>query len=376
MKVAIRADASIQIGTGHVMRCLTLADELRRSGAVVIFICYAHEGNLCDLIEQRGFRVSRLSEHGAVDRRYQPESAALQRDGDEINRRNESSVIEADWEEDAAQTRAAIGKVGRVDWVIVDSYALDARWEAELRSMARRIMAIDDLADRPHDCDLLLDQNFVEHYETRYDPVVGVGARLLLGPRYALLRREFLDTLDHPRRVWSGGPLRLFVFFGGTDPTSETMKALRALEEVKVPIQADVVVGAGNRQRSDIASRCADRGWGFHCQIENIAELMSLADVGLCASGATTWERCVLGLPSIVVSVAENQIGVARAVARAGAQTDLGWHEEVDESRFAEAIERMVSVPSLLVEMSAAGRALMGGRDFRGAAGVVTAMLS
>jgi UDP-2,4-diacetamido-2,4,6-trideoxy-beta-L-altropyranose hydrolase len=375
VKVAIRADASTRIGTGHVMRCITLAEELRRRGADVLFICRKHPVNLCRLINAKGFRVVCLATRDVVvsETLAAPLDHMVYSADDRPPGYDHRLGLE--WRRDATQTAETIDDIGGVDWIVVDHYGLDARWESRIREAASRVMVIDDLAARPHDCDLLLDQNFVDHYETRYESLVPEGARLLLGARYALLRREFLAALDRPKRLWNRGPLRLFVFFGGTDPTNETSKALRALDRVSHEVCGDVVVGAGNPQRDELASWCGSRSLDFHCQTENMAELMSSADVALCAGGSTTWERCILGLPAIVVAVAENQVSVTRAVSVAGAQIDLGWYEDVDEGHLIEAVERLVRAPQLLEEMSVAGRALMGGRNFLGVGGVVEAML-
>ncbi len=370
MKVAIRTDASIQIGTGHVMRCLTLADELRHRDAEVVFVCREHKGNLCDLISGKGFAVLRLPVRPTREGNVEPWS------GGGGTAPFGAGWLGATWQGDADDTVAALSASGAADWLVVDHYALDARWESRLSSLAHRILVIDDLADRRHECDLLLDQNFVSQFQTRYDALVREGTPLLLGPQYALLRREFLDAVSRRARTRGDQPLRLFVFFGGTDPTCETAKALRALNLLSCPVEADVVVGAGNPKRLQIASSCREQRLEFHCQIDNIAELMRRADLALGAGGATTWERCFLGLPALAVSVAANQTEVTRAVASAGAQIDLGWHEDVDESRFVRHIERLVTAQNVLAAMGATGVELMGGHDFRGAAGVVAAMVA
>ena len=144
MHAVIRADASLQIGTGHVMRCLTLAAGLAERGAQVDFICRAHQGNLVALIEQRGFRVITLPlEFGGE--KASPDQPA------------HAHWLGCDWQTDAEQSRDAIS--GTVDWIIVDHYALDHRWETMMRAKCALIMCFDDLADRSLDCDLLLDQS-------------------------------------------------------------------------------------------------------------------------------------------------------------------------------------------------------------------------
>ena len=168
MRVVFRADASVTIGTGHVMRCLTLAEALRKAGAEVAFVCRELDGNLAGLIEARGFDVHVLPP-------LEPPTDPL-------------TWTAAHWHEDAAQTASFLKT--RADWLVVDHFALEHRWEKEMREHANRLMVIDDLADRVHDCDLLLDQNYLQE-PARYDTLVPAHCRKLLGPAYALLRDEF-----------------------------------------------------------------------------------------------------------------------------------------------------------------------------------------
>jgi len=145
MRIAFRTDASSQIGTGHAMRCLTLADALREQDAECQFVCREHEGHLMGYIRSRGHDTHALP-------RTRPSSSF---ESDLAH----ASWLGVDWQTDAAQTRQALGNAA-LDWLIVDHYALDRPWESALRSSCKRIMVIDDLADRQHDCDLLLDQNY------------------------------------------------------------------------------------------------------------------------------------------------------------------------------------------------------------------------
>lgn len=219
MKVAFRADASVGIGSGHVMRCLTLAGELKEAGAQIIFICRECEGNLCDLIEKQGIPVARIS-------------GELQ-----------------SWEADAFQSLEALKKYGKADWLVVDHYSLDHRWEAGIRNAAEKIMVIDDLADRIHDNDLLLDQNLYEDLENRYNGLAPPHCIKLLGPRYALLRPEFRKARASLRKR-DGIIRRILVSFGGSDPSNETAKALEAIGLLGKPeIAVDVVVGSSNPHR-------------------------------------------------------------------------------------------------------------------------------
>ena len=153
LKVAFRCDASIQIGSGHVMRCLTLANELHDKGVEITFVCREHPGHLFDFIE--------TSKHCLMSLPL-PTSLAV------------GKLAHAQWlgvtqEEDARQSIEALKIIGHVDWLVVDHYALDVEWETAMRVGTEHIMVIDDLADRKHDCDVLLDQNYYDGLEGRYE---------------------------------------------------------------------------------------------------------------------------------------------------------------------------------------------------------------
>lgn len=305
MIIFFRTDASLQIGSGHVMRCLTLASELRQRGAEVSFVCRELPGHLIGLIEDRGISVSRLLQ---ATTGYDAQS-------DDVAH---AAWLGVSWEQDAAETVAAL-EHRKPDWLVVDNYAIDRRWEEVVRSRVGKIMVIDDLADRPHDGDLLLDQNPYRGMETRYDHLVSTSCRKLLGARYALLRDEFAVARGKLRRR-DGMVRRVLVFFGGVDATNETEKVLIALDGVSGRhFEVDVVVGSGNQQGEEIARFCSARdGFHYHCQVDNMAELMAAADLAIGAGGTTMLERCALGVPSIVTPVASNQEALCRDLSDAG----------------------------------------------------------
>jgi UDP-2,4-diacetamido-2,4,6-trideoxy-beta-L-altropyranose hydrolase len=340
-----RVDASVEVGTGHLARCRTLAEELRGRGWQVLLACRELPPGLADLVRRDGFDLRRI------------DSAA------------------AEWEGDAAETIGHLAGRDAVDWLVVDHYALDARWEERLRPLARRVMVIDDLADREHACDLLLDQNLVEGMEARYGGKVPEGCRMLLGPRYALLRRAFVEAAHRGRRR-DGSLRRLVVSYGGSDPTDETTKALRALAGLRMRnVALDVVVGAANPRREEIGRLALDAA-GARCHADldaaAMADLIASADLALGAAGTSTWERCLLGLPALLTVVAPNQAPLARAVADRGAGVDLGPAGEVDDRLLAETVRELAGQPDRVRSMSRAAHAVMDG--FVGAPGVAAAM--
>jgi UDP-2,4-diacetamido-2,4,6-trideoxy-beta-L-altropyranose hydrolase len=334
MKVLVRCDASAVIGSGHVMRCLTLADFLSSRGARISFVCRELPGDLTHLIEGKGYPVHRIT---------------LKTPG---------------WEEDAEKSAVFATEAGMgFEWLIVDHYRLDARYERRMRRLGVKILAIDDLADRPHDCDLLLDQNLHKNMELRYQGLLPAHCLPLLGPQYALLRPEFFEARLklRPRR---GELKRILVSFGGADPTNETAKVMAALELLETGSPAlDVVVGSANLDAASVQAACAARKeWSFHNQVDNMAELMSRADLALGGGGGTTWERCFLGLPSLTVVVADNQREPTEAVAEKGATWNLGWHSDVTPQLMAQWIDRLQKDPELLAEASRRCFQLMGDR--------------
>ncbi len=328
MVFAIRVDSSMKIGSGHVMRCLTLARQLKSSGAEVFFICCELPGNMIDLIEKEGYVVVAF-----------PFIEMVKRDL---------------WKNDFKHTEMILSGVKKkVDWLIVDHYELDVRWEARLRANTKKIMVIDDLANRKHDCDLLLDHNFYYELENRYQSLVPSYCKQLLGPRYALLRSEFYEAR---KKLWErdGKVRRILIFFGGSDPTNETVKALGAIKLIeRVDITIDVVVGIANPNKEYIQHLCDDMPNAiFYCQVDNMAQLMANADLAIGAGGTTTWERCFLGLPTITVVVADNQIKTTKALANIGVILNLGLSDYISEKELSFAINRLITDDNILKKMS------------------------
>jgi UDP-2,4-diacetamido-2,4,6-trideoxy-beta-L-altropyranose hydrolase len=316
MNVYIRVDASLDIGTGHVMRCLTLAERLREHGATVCFISREHKGHLCDFIEKKGYEVLRL-----------PVS--------EVNKNIPNLTPHSQWlgvslSVDITQTKQLL-RGRRVNLLIIDHYAINEEWERAFRDIVDKIFVIDDLADRKHNCDFLLDQNYYENYQKRYLSLVPDSCKLFLGPSYVLLRNEFYNQLQKPK-VRSEEVQRILIFFGGSDQTNETGKAIESFLELnRQDIHVDVVIGYSNIYKNEIASMCKRYEFlNFHCQVNNMAEFMSCADLSIGAGGTTTWERCFLGLPSIVVSIADNQEEICKTLGMKKIIKYIGKKEEVD----------------------------------------------
>jgi len=297
------------------MRCLTLAHALSHRGANCSFICRELEGNLCAVIEGEGFELNIINQ---PDKQYV---------SDDIDFLAHASWLGCSWQEDVLQTISALdGNI--VDWLIVDHYAIDYRWEKALREYCSRILVIDDLANRMHDCDVILDQNLCEHFFTRYDSLVPDSTIRLLGPRYVLLRDEFRQS-DPKEKI--SCLKRVAIFYGGADLVNETRKVLFSLVEyLNKGLEIDVIIGAANPYKVDIEAWCDHYdGVTLHYNVNNIAEILVGADLLFCAGGSITWERCCLGVPAVVTVVASNQRKVAIEMQKRGTQIYIGNCEDL-----------------------------------------------
>ena len=310
MKVVFRADASIQIGTGHVMRCLTLAGELTRQGHECWFICREHLGHLGDLIVSKGHNLTLLP--ASTNTPPQQHRSA----SDDYAR-----WLGVPWQEDANQTMDAISPLN-ADWLVVDHYVLDAQWESTLSSVADKIMVIDDLANRQHDCDILIDQNYGRIAKDYKDLVPG-HCKILAGVKYAILKSEYRNRKP---LIKSGEIKHCFLYFGGGFDSLEVLRiAIDAfncdrllnvnLHVVLPNIECDLNI-KGNQ---DHLKRII-----FHKNLPDLASLMINSDLSISAGGSTTWERCCVGIPSIVVSIAENQLPACVALESSGVIKYIG----------------------------------------------------
>lgn len=312
MKIVFRVDASIEMGTGHVMRCLTLADALKEQGAECHFICREHLGHLNALITERGHIVYSLP---YIEQHKQREHSKTE------------ELAHATWlgATQAEDLDACIPllKSLQPDWLIVDHYAIDERWHQELRPYCQKIMVIDDLADRQHDCDLLLDQTFGRSSED-YLPLVPHDCQVLCGAQYALLRPEFAQWRDYSLKRRNQGQLEhLLINLGGVDKDNITTEILQALAKTSLPenCRITVVMGATAPWIEKVQQQAQQLPWPTDVKVgvNNMAELMANSDLAIGAAGATSWERCCLGLPTIMIVLAPNQMLIASELQSAGA---------------------------------------------------------
>lgn len=346
MTVCFRTDASTAIGTGHVSRCLELARALITRGAATRFVCRSAPGDLIDLLRSAGQQVDVIS--------ASPDGA-----------------VEAE-EADARQTVAHWGSE-RPDWVIVDHYGLGRAWERSVRPCVGRLMAIDDLPGRSHDVDLLLNQNYGPEAAAGRADAGEPRVTRLLGPAFALLNAAYAECRDRvPAR--DRAVERVVVYFGGTDAGNLTGLALRALCRAGLDaLSVDVVLGVNSLHRGAVETLAAKRPrTTIHQTQPHLAELMSRADIAIGAGGVTTWERMCLGVPTVAVSLAENQRSANEALAADGLVTYLGQAGDVSAEAMADAVSALAADPSRRVSQSDRARAIV---DGRGAARVADLLL-
>ena len=316
MKVVIRADASLQIGTGHVMRCLTLAEALKEKSTQVEFICREHESNLIDFIQDKGFKAHALS-------MIENDSEVLKT----ADRTSENILNHAHWlgatqQQDAYECKAILKKISP-DWLIVDHYAIDEMWQIELQGTYKKLMVIDDLGDRRQLCDLLVDQNYGSTLD-KYQSLVPRHCEILVGSNYALLRPEFaLWRESSLNRRLKPNLKNILISLGGVDPDNYTEHVLEALKQSILPkdVLVTVIMGstAPHLQSVQQQAQTVPYKTEIKVNVSNMAELMANADLAIGAAGATTWERCCLGLPSIQIVIAENQKAIAEFLAEKNA---------------------------------------------------------
>lgn len=352
MKIVFRCDASLQIGTGHVMRCLTLADALAENGAECHFICREHKGNLLDLIQQRGYQAYSL-----------PVESELQSQKEDKTELAHAAWLGASQQQDALLCATLLQGL-QPDWLIVDHYALDKYWEAKLRSHCKRIMVIDDLADRYHDCDLLLDQTFgrdIKDY-IQWSPK---HCQLLCGANYALLRPEFSQWREYSlERRKSGQFEHLLINLGGVDKDNITTKVLKGLQNSGLPdcCKITVVMGSTAPWVHLVQEQAALMQWQTEVKtgVNNMAELMANSDLAIGAAGSTSWERCCLGLPTIMLVLAENQQSIANNLEQAYA-AHVASVDTFSDLSIINKVNCLVSSSLILKKMSQASADIING---------------
>lgn len=342
--LCIRADADPHMGTGHVMRCLALAGAWQKAGGTVCFLTSCTNQPLLDRLRAQRIAVR---------------------------------TIAAPWPgKNDRDVAAAIDEL-QPAWLVVDGYHFDGDYQRQLRELLNprgRLLVVDDFGHLDgYDADLVVNPNIIgelPEITRRYG-----GARILCGPAYAMVRNEFTHAAGALGRQTASAAMRILVTMGGADPANQTGKVLEAMEKIGGRLRVRVIVGAANRM-GDAMKRAASRSrHDVVCltDVRDMARQMGWADIAIAAAGSTCWELCCLGVPAIVITVAENQRIIASGLSRAGACVSLGWHEQVATVQLQAAVESLLLDHAIRQRMSRQGRELV---DGRGAARVVEMMRS
>ncbi|OUC13629.1 MAG: UDP-2,4-diacetamido-2,4,6-trideoxy-beta-L-altropyranose hydrolase [Alkalinema sp. CACIAM 70d] len=334
MRLLLRADASAQIGTGHIMRCLALAQAVQDHGGQVWFVVAQcpeqFPEQLRDRLHQEGFTVVQL----AVDA---------------------GTTADAQATIDHAQTL-------QVDSVAIDGYHFDAGYQQQLVQAGLRVLYFDDYGHGGHySAHWVLNQNSsaqVDWYRDR-----DAATTVLLGTRYTLLRREF--------RAWRGWQRshptiarKILVTLGGSDPNNVTAQVLAALDQVNIDeLEITVVVGGSNPHLSQLQQQIQRSRHQIQLlhNVTKMPDLITEADIAIAAGGTTTWELALLGLPSLVIALAENQVEITKTLDAQGIAQSLGWYSELTAPQMAEAMEELCRNKPRRQAMGQAGQALIDG---------------
>ncbi len=337
----IRADAGAKIGTGHVMRCLALAQAWRSVGGRAVFIMATDAPVIESRLKAEGFDTEHIFAHPGSD-------------------------------EDAALT-CDIALLCRAGIIAVDGYHFNSRYQALIKGSGKRLLFIDDYghADRYY-ADFILNQNIYasEDLYPRREPYT----RLLLGSPYVLLRHEFWPWRGWQREITKEAR-KVLITLGGSDPDNVTLKAMRSLQHLNIDgLEVVAAVGGSNAHFEEIKS--ASEGLALHLRLvqntSNMPELMAWADVAISSAGTTSWELAFMGLPALSVVLADNQVMVAEKLGEAGAAINLGWHDLLNEKKLGLAVEALLSNQAARASMAGVGHHLV---DGQGSMRVISSLL-
>lgn len=356
MFIVIRVDSSLSIGTGHLMRCLTLARALRSAGCEIIFLCRDLPGSLLEVIHQASFEVFLLRK---------PE-LSIDHTSDHCQH---AGWLGVSYEKECAESHLAISSMvdsrsRMVDLVIIDHYAIDGLWQSTMKNLTQKIFQIDDLADRSHACNILLDQNFYSDMNERYSGLLPTECISLLGPHYALLSPEFLTVKNNIKNyLVRFEQKQVVIFFGGIDSSNQTGLAVEAATQVlDQSYKIKVIIGSKNKNRQMISSLCSvTSNCDLLVQINNMHEVLADSFLFIGAVGATTWERCICELPGLVCTLALNQVNVAKDLHDYGSHVNLGRSDNLTIDSYKSSIRELVSNYEKLESLSITSGSLVDG---------------
>lgn len=348
MRVAFRVDASSTMGTGHLKRCLSLAAALHEQGAEVLWVVRPLDGVAVGLLSATSRSVRWLPSPSAgaevLSDSVDPPCAAW---------------AQVTWQQDVGDTVQALAN-SIPDWLVVDHYAFDARWHGAIRSaLGCRLLVIDDTADRPLNADVLLDQNWHVDHRAKYADRLQREPRWLAGPRFALLAPAYRTVSRH--RV-QATVTSIGIFMGGTDPDGASVNALRSCRASGFQGQVEIVSTSVNLGLTTLRTACeADPCTTLTLDLPDLAEFFARHDLQIGAGGSSTWERCCMGAPSILVALATNQKTVIDAVIALNAAQKI----DTDMANFSEVIRKTIDDVSLRQQLSQSAARLVDGHGVK-----------
>ena len=334
----IRVDSSPEIGIGHIMRCLTLAQELKNNFDKVIFLTRKDSDYFMKTITENGFEVFLLP----------AQTIKPPKNLHELN--DYSDIIK----------NLITTYTKNKNYLLIDHYEVDSDFESSLKNTFEKIFVIDDLANRKHNCDLLIDQNYYRDLNHRYEKLIPNGAITLLGPKYAIIRPEFRRI--NKKTIKKNSQIKkILVSFGGSDPTNECKKALDALCSIESS-QFEIIVVAGIynhkfEQLQKLYEKYSHIKIFRH--VNDLSRLMLDSDLFIGAGGTTTWERLYMGLPSIVTIISDDQKESTELLSDTKHVINLGLAKYVETKTYVQAIQK--SSPDLLYSMSLNNQKLVDG---------------
>jgi UDP-2,4-diacetamido-2,4,6-trideoxy-beta-L-altropyranose hydrolase len=330
--IAFRVDSATEIGAGHVIRCITLADILRKRGYRVFFVCRAHKGNLIPYIIEEGYDVFILP-------------VGQQSNSMENVNQDYQSWLGAEQSEDALQTISLLKlNLKSVDWLVVDHYAIDHRWHQKLGQLARNILVIDDLANRKYYCDILLDPTYGIDKKS-YLKKVNNNTKLLLGPEYALLRSGFQSVRKQVIELRKDikAPKNILLCFGGGDSHGYILELANILHSQTRDFRVNIIITNSDKSLEKLRNLSnKDERFTINTMPVDMVNTMSKADFSIGAAGGMCWERACLGLPTILFSIADNQKTIAHHLIKNNIAVSSGSIDPVNKERFIQLVNRMM----------------------------------
>ena len=322
----VRVDAGIEIGDGHFLRCLTLANRLKNKNNQIIFISNKLPKHFVEKIKRSNFKIYKINGYTHIQE-------------EKLGKKIKKQLIN----NDLVETKKIIEKYkNSTNWLIIDHYGIDYFWEKNVRKNIEKIIVIDDLANRKHTCDILIDHNFYKNMKKRYTKLIPNHCKQFIGPKFTLLRPEFYNARKNLKRKKQFK--RILISFGGSDPSNETKKALLAIDDLDEKYTVDVIVGTSNPNKKEIMKLCSKISLcNFYEQVENISKYMKKADLAIGAGGTSTWERCCLGLPTIVTSLSKDQEKINENLSRIGCVINLGIAKKSTKSDYIKILKEIDS---------------------------------